>query len=145
MNFYCISVKTGMEEKYTKNAQEILDDPRGNLDGTIHFLRKKMRLKTGKEYFEPFFPGYVFFETAETDFAHFKVLEYDKNFLRFLPSNQDIEPLANSDLNIVSSILSFGSTVGILSVTFDEGDRIVITDGSRQRNNHNNWFEGPEG
>lgn len=117
-----------MEEKYKESVQDRLK-PEGMLQGTIHFLRKKMRLKTGKEYYDPFFPGYVFFETTETNLFCIKSLSEGKGFLRFLPSNQEIRPLANTDLNIVSSILHFGSTVGIQNVTFDKGDRIVIVDG----------------
>ena len=117
-----------MEEKYKESVQPVLE-PEGPLCGTLHFLKKQMRLKNGKEYFEPFFPGYVFFETDETEPVQLKPLEKGKGFIRFLPSNQNIKPLVQNDLNIVSSILSFGSAVKILSVTFDEGDRIVILDG----------------
>lgn len=128
MNLYCIAVRTGMEEKFKESVEEFLQ-PQGKLKGKILFLRKKMRLKNGKEYFESFFPGYVFLETDETNPAHLRSLEKGKYFLRYLPSNQEINPLSGSDLNIVSTIKQFGSTVDIQRVTFDKGDRIVIVDG----------------
>lgn len=127
MNFYCISVRIGMEEKYKQSVEPVISDD--GISGTLHFFRKKMRLKTGKEYCEPFFPGYLFFETEETLPVRLKELEAGKGFIRFLPSNQEIAPLANTDLSIVTSILRFGDTVGIQNVTFDKGDRIVIVDG----------------
>lgn len=54
---------------------------------------------------------------------------WEKYFLRFLPSNSSVSPLVKGDLEIVSSILRFGSTVGIVPVKFDAGDRVIITDG----------------
>lgn len=40
MKIFCISVRTGFEEK---------------ISDIVHLLKTKMRLKTGKEYFEQFF------------------------------------------------------------------------------------------
>ena len=129
MNFYCISVWTGMEESYREHVQAALDAPDAPLRGTVHFLRKQMRLKKGKEYYEPFFPGYVFLETEETDAAKLRAVTAGKGFIRFLPSNEMVRPLAGGDRDIVSAILQFGTTVGIVPVAFDVGDRIVILDG----------------
>lgn len=128
MNFYCISVRTGFEEKFIESVKDCFE-PVGVLDGSLHFLKKQMRLKNGKEYFDPFFPGYVILETSETDPKKICLLENGKNFLRFLPSNQEINPMTSKDLKIISSILQFGSTVGILPVVFDAGDKIIIVDG----------------
>ena len=118
-----------MEESYREQVQKALDAPDALVHGTVHFLRKQMRLKKGKEYVEPFFPGYVFLETEETDAARLRAVTAGKGFLRFLPSNEELRPLAAEDREIVSLILRFGTTVGIVPVTFDVGDRIVILDG----------------
>lgn len=101
--------------------------------GRLHVLKKRMRLKKGKEYFECIFPGYVFLETDETDAAKLMCFSEGKGFLRFLPSSKDVNPLAQNDSDIVKTLLQFGSTVGIVPVTFDKGDRIVITGGA--------WFK----
>ena len=129
MNFYCISVLTGFEERYKDKIQKKLNALDSKIQGKIHFLKKQMRLKHGKEYFEAFFPGYVFLETNETKESVLRETAKEKEFLRFLPSNTDIMPLGERDKNIVSTILSFGSTIGILPATFDEGDKIVILSG----------------
>ena len=129
MNFYCISVLTGAEEIYRTKIEKKLSAIDSKIRGKIHFLRKQMRLKSGKEYFEAFFPGYVFLETEETREPILREVAKEKEFLRFLPSNKEIEPLNEKDKHIVSTILSFGSTIGILPVTFDEGDKIVIQSG----------------
>ncbi len=129
MNFYCISVWTGMEESYREQVQAVLDADDSPLRGRIHFLRKQMRLKNGKEYCEPFFPGYVFLETEETDAVKLRAVTAGKGFLRFLPSNKEVHPLTAEDKEIISLILQFGTTIGIVPVRFDVGDRIVILSG----------------
>lgn len=129
MNIFCISVRTGFEEKFKESVEPVFEKSLKSVSGIIHLLKKKMRLKTGKEYYDQFFPGYVFLETEETDAAKFRFFRKGKGFLRFLPSNQDLRPLENKDLEIVKTIMNCGSTVGILPVTFDKNDRIVITEG----------------
>ena len=125
MSLYCISVKTGQEEKFKENVLPLVNGNNCAFQGFIHILRKRMRLKNGKEYFDAFFPGYVFLETEECEASKLYVLSGEKYFLRFLPSNSSVSPLVKGDLEIVSSILSFGSTVGIVPVKFDAGDREI--------------------
>ena len=129
MSLYCISVKTGLEEKFKEKVLPLVNGNNCAFQGFIHILRKRMRLKNGKEYFDAFFPGYVFLETEECEASKLYVLSGEKYFLRFLPSNSSVSPLVKGDLEIVSSILRFGSTVGIVPVKFDAGDRVIITDG----------------
>ena len=129
MNFYCISCLTGFEEKYREKVQKKLDEPCAVVKGKVHFLKKQMRLKNGKEYYEAFFAGYVFLETEETKSAALLEVASEKEFLRFLPANNEILPLCDKDKNIILSILQYGSVVGIVPVTFDENDKIVICDG----------------
>ena len=110
-------------------VQPVLDDPDSLFHGTLHFLKKRMRLKTGKEYFEPFFPGYIFLQTDEQESSKLRTLASYSGFIRYLPSSAEIKPLANSDLRIITSMLNFGTTIEIVPVMFDENDRIVILDG----------------
>lgn len=129
MVIYCISVRTGMEESYMNAVKPVLDGQDAPFKGTLYFLRKRMRLKTGKEYFEPFFPGYLFLQTEETDDAKLRMLAKYSGFIRYLPSTTEIKPLIKTDLDIITSMLKFGTTVEIVPVMFDENDRIVILDG----------------
>ena len=129
MVIYCISVRTGIEESYISTVQSVLDSPDSPFSGKLYFLKKRMRLKTGKEYFEPFFPGYVFLQTEELDDAKLRILAKYSGFLRYLPSTTDIQPLSKLDLEIVTSMLKFGTTIEIVPVMFDENDRIIILDG----------------
>jgi len=111
------------------SVQPVLEGSDACFHGTLHFLKKRMRLKTGKEYFGPFFPGYLFLQTEETDSAKLRMLSKYSGFLRFLPCTTDIQPLTKKDFDIVTSMLKFGTTIDIVPVTFDENDRIVILDG----------------
>lgn len=129
MSIFCISVRTGFEEKFKESVEPIFEKSLEKVSGIVHLLKKKMRLKTGKEYFEQFFPGYVFLETDETDSSKFRFFKKGNGFLRFLPSDSDVRPLESKDLEIVKSIMDCGSTIGIVPVTFDKDDRIVIVDG----------------
>lgn len=129
MHFYCMSVKTGMEEKYKKSVLPLIQGEISIFSGNLHILKKLMRLKNGKEYFDYFFPGYVFLETEETSLNKIKELSDGDGFIRFLPSSKEIYPLVKKDEQVVSSILQYGSTLGIVPVSFDKGDKIVILDG----------------
>ncbi|MGN0728904.1 transcription termination/antitermination protein NusG [Treponema sp.] len=129
MKFYCISVRTGAEDKFKESVLSFVEGEERVICGRLHVLKKRMRLKKGKEYIECIFPGYVFLETDETDAAKLMCFSEGKGFLRFLPSSKDLNPLAQNDSDIVQALLQFGSTVGIVPVTFDKGDRIVIMDG----------------
>lgn len=93
MHFYCMSVKTGMEEKYKKSVLSLIQGENSIFSGNLHILKKLMRLKNGKEYFDYFFPGYVFLETEETSLYKIKELSDGNGFIRFLPSSKEIYPL----------------------------------------------------
>lgn len=85
MSLYCISVKTGLEEKFKENVLPLVNGNNCAFQGFIHILRKRMRLKNRKEYFDAFFPGYVFLETEECEASKLYVLSGEKYFLRFYP------------------------------------------------------------
>lgn len=129
MSIFCISVRTGFEEKFKESVEPVFEKSLKKVNGIVHLLKKKMRLKTGKEYSEQFFPGYVFFETEENDVAKFRFFHKGKGFLRFLPSDRETRPLETKDLEIVKTIMNCGSVIGIIPVTFDKNDRIVIVEG----------------
>lgn len=129
MSIFCISVRTGFEEKFKESVEPVFEKSLETVNGIVHLLKKKMRLKTGKEYSEQFFPGYVFFETEENDAAKFRFFHKGKGFLRFLPSGSLPRPLENKDLEIVKTIMNCGSVMGIVPVDFDKNDRIVIVEG----------------
>lgn len=126
---YCLWIKTGEEESYIKEMKPLINSPETNLNGLLYFFRQQKKLKKGKEYFEPFFPSYVFFETNETDIIKLKQLSKGKGFISFLPNNKQIAPLNPHDTQIIASIINHGSVIPIVHATFDVNDRIQILDG----------------
>ena len=62
-NFYCIWVRTGFENKFIEKVQAVFDSFPEEENGKLHCVGKQMRLKSGKEYIDPLFPGYVFWES----------------------------------------------------------------------------------
>ncbi len=128
-NFYCIWIKTGEENKYVKEMQPFLDSSSSSMSGKLHFLQKQMRLKKGKEYIDPVFPGYVFLETNEISPENFFLLRKGSGFIKFLPQNNPLQPLSPNDVEIVSSIVKYGTVIPVVHVAFDVNDRIQLLDG----------------
>ena len=62
-NFYCIWVRTGFEKQFIEKVQAVFDSFPEEENGKLHCVGKQIRLKSGKEYIDPLFPGYVFWET----------------------------------------------------------------------------------
>ncbi|MBP5576084.1 MAG: hypothetical protein J6X67_04910, partial [Treponema sp.] len=83
MHFYCLYIKTGLEWDFVEEIQPQLDSPNTPCSGKLYCLGKQMRLKNGKEYKDPIFPGYVFWETDSLNGLH--LLQKGKGFLKILP------------------------------------------------------------
>jgi transcription termination/antitermination protein NusG len=131
MNYYAIQVKTYAEDKFieifkTQNPETAL---------TLHFpkrqlnIRKMGRIKTATS---PIFPGYIFVEAdsdKEIQESQWE-LRRTKGFYRFLISNQEITPLADSDLELVLHFIkNAGSVAGRSKVYFNEDSRIIVVEG----------------
>ena len=125
---------TGSESEYIKEVQPLLDAPSSTCKGKLYNLGKQMKLKSGKEYIEPLFPSYVFFEAEQLD--DYSILQKGPGFLKILPDNKEIHPLDKTDKILILSILKYGTVLPILHASFDVNDRIVILDGP---------FKGKEG
>ena len=131
MNYYAIQVKTYAEDKFieifkTQNPETalILHFPKRQLN-----IRKMRRMKTATS---PIFPGYIFVEAdgdREIQESQWE-LRRTKGFCRFLISNQEITPLADSDLELVLHFIkNAGSIAGRSKVYFNENSRIIVVEG----------------
>jgi len=132
--FYCLYIRTGFEWSFVKEMQCVLDSPETPCSGKLYCLGKQMRLKSGKEYIDTLFPGYVFWETDSLN--GLDILKKGKGFVKILPQNNDPRNLCDADMELIMSFLKFGSVLPILRVSFDVNDRIQIHDGP---------FKGHEG
>ena len=131
MNYYVIQVKTGSENKFIKlyKSNQVKNElpvhfPMRQLD-----IRKNGKLRVSKL---PVFPGYLFIEASSDE--EMKICQWDfrkiEGFQRFLPSNSNLTPLLNRDLELVLHFINkTGHLAGKSKVYFDENSRIVVLDG----------------
>ena len=99
-----MAVRTGREEGFLSRIRPLFPD------GRLFFFRKLMRTKKGKIYDEPFFPGYVFLESAVL--PELAGLRKAEGFLHFLPKEGRPEPLYGTDLACIQSLARYGETLG---------------------------------
>lgn len=86
-----------------------------------------MRLKNGMEYIDTLFQSYVFWETDSLDGV--SILQKGKGFVRLLPQSSEPQQLNDKDIELIQSLLKYGSVMPIVHVTFDVNDKIQILDG----------------
>ena len=131
MNYYALQVKTRKEEKFMKLLKALHPEipfpfffPQRSLDirrkGVIHNSRSAI------------FPGYVFIEVENDEELRKHQWDFRRTdgFYRFLPSNQNICPLADKELELVLHFIKrVGPLAGKSLVTFDINSRIVVIEG----------------
>lgn len=127
MEYYCIMVKTGAEEKFKVCSEKKLSD--GGFEFKMYFFRKTLRTRGGEYYDSPLFPGYVFLETEEFSLRMLDMLRRVDGFYHFLHSNTDIAALVGNDLDYLRKFAVHGEVLGASKAHFDKNQRIVITEG----------------
>ena len=121
-------MKTRTEEDFIPRAESIVD----NEDVKFFWLRRSLRIRRRGIWVEtlaPIFPGYLFIETMEISPELYIKLKPIPGFLRFLQSNENIEPLSEGDEKLLLHFLSFGQVIEKSVVYFDEGKRIRVKSG----------------
>ena len=128
MPYFVIHVKTGGEEEFINRSEAILDTK----EIRFIWLRRSLRIRRRGEWNEtlaPIFPGYVFIEAKKITPELYLQIRPIPGFYRFLQSNENIEPLSESDKELLLHFLSFGQVVEKSVVYFDEGKRIRVMSG----------------
>lgn len=130
MNYYAIQVYTKKEESFIEQASSNI--VKAGYDVRFVFPRRRLSVRRqGNEFLElyPLFPGYVFLEAERLPDDLYNVVSTTKSFCRFLPSNQNIQPLGGHDLAVLRKF-SFANGIAEPSqVFFDKNDRIVVVAG----------------
>jgi|GEM_PF-88986 len=134
MKYFVIQVLTREEPKYLTLARNALrvDCPEWFEEGRFLWPRRKLTVRRRgktKEELAPIFPGYLFYEAEELPTEVYWTLKRTSGFIRFLKSNQNIEPLTGDDKGLLLHFLSYGEIVDKSTVSFDENNRIVVLDG----------------
>ena len=128
MPYFVIHLKTRSEEEFISRAESILDDR----EVRFIWLRRSLRIRKRGEWIEtlaPIFPGYLFAEAQEISPELFLKVKRIPGFFRFLQSNENIVPLSQVDVQLISHFLSFGQVVDKSVVYFDAGNRIRVVSG----------------
>ena len=134
MEYFALQVWTREEERYLKLARNYLDIAIPGWRSRARFLwpRRKLTIRRrGKtrEELAPIFPSYVFLETEEITPDMYWTLKRTSGFIRFLESNQNIEPLRGEERRLLLHFLQYGEVVEKSTVTFDENSRIQVVEG----------------
>jgi transcription termination/antitermination protein NusG len=128
MDYYVIQIKTGNEKQFLDMASR--SQALSKLK--MIWLRKETgQRKKGitKDVLVSLFPGYLFIEADSLLAEEATAIKSISGFIRFLRDNQHIEPLSQTDRDIVRHFISFGEIVGKSKAYFDENSRIKILSG----------------
>ncbi len=134
MKYYVLQVMTGEEKKFINLAKVNfrLELPEVNIENALIWPRRKLTIRKNgisRETLAPIFPGYLFFMSDKlTPEAHW-LLRKTPEFVRFLKSNQNIEPLEDEDKDLLMHFLNFGEIVEKSQVWFDKDKKIRVLSG----------------
>jgi transcriptional antiterminator NusG len=133
MNYYALQVRTRSETAFIKRCSVLPD----GVPDALRFPQRKLLIRRkGRllNHTAPIFPGYVFLCLPDDQpvSPFFLSLKGVSGFFKFLPSNQNIRPLAGRDLTTVTHFVSIKQKdciAGVSKVFFNEQDRIVVLAG----------------
>ncbi len=127
MPFFAVQVRTGGESRFLQQAREVAGEP-----AELLWPRRRLRIRTAGTWSDslaPVFPGYLFVRAPRVGERLFAALRSVPGFLRFLPSNDRIQPLGPGDERLLAHLLSFGEILDRSLVRFDEDRRIRVVSG----------------
>jgi len=134
LSYFVIQVITGEEKRFITLAGQALEK-RSDIhtcENQFHWPQRSLPIKKEgkvKISLKPLFPGYLFLEEEMIPSSLYWLLKRIPGFIRFLKSNQDIEPLEGETLRMIQQLLHFGEIVQTSKVFFDENNRIKVTQG----------------
>lgn len=130
MNYYVAQVRTGKEDFFVHEDEQ--NNKSLQKEYSIIFPQRVLNIRKGGIFTKkqsPVFPGYVFIAAEEFNNGLYNSIKRLHHFYRFLPNNQEPQPLKGRDLDILKHFISFGNVANFSVATFDENDRIVILEG----------------
>ena len=128
MPYFVIHLKTRSEDEFIARAESMFDDG----EARFIWLRRSLRIRKRGEWIEtlaPIFPGYLFVEAQEISRELLLRVRRIPGVFRFLQNNENIVPLSQDDVQLISHFLSFGQVVEKSVVYFDAGKRIRVVSG----------------
>ena len=111
MHYYALHIKTGSEEK----IRELINKEFPGKIKVFCPLRELVIRKKGKtsKQSKPLFAGYIFIEAEEITAEILSNLKKIPGFFQVLPSNKNIKPVAQQDMQFLNSLFSKNHSLGI--------------------------------
>jgi transcription termination/antitermination protein NusG len=127
--YFAVQVASRCEARLLRTAAMTLER-----FGGVRLLwpRRTLRIRregVWRERQQPVFPGYLFLEAHGVDGDLYRAVRELPGFVRFLPSNQNVQAITERDARALAHLLRFGEVVRKSIVAFDEDSRIRIIDG----------------
>jgi transcriptional antiterminator NusG len=127
--YFALQVFTRREARFLRVAAQVLD----TLPGVrLFWPRRSLKVRRGgrwREVLQPVFPGYLFVEAESVAGDAYQKLRLLPGFLRFLPSNQDVQPVSERDARPLAQLMRYGEVIRKSVAVFDENNRIRIIEG----------------
>ena len=130
MEYYCIFVKSGEEEKFKASAQKIISE--NGLDGQFYFFTadawdKKAKFKN--KVVRPAFPGYVFLKVEKLVPDLVFLVSKIEGFLRFLPTTQGVHKIEGAASENIIRFIETGERHQMSKAVYEKGSRVRIISG----------------
>ncbi len=127
--FFALQVVTRREARFLRAANQALEtEPSVRLFWPRRSLKVR-REGRWREVLQPVFPGYLFVEAESVVGDVYQRLRGLPGFLRFLPSNQDVHAVSDSDARPLTQLLRYGEVIRKSIAVFDDNNRISIIEG----------------
>ncbi len=127
--YYALQVAARAEARFIRIAAVVVERFPGV---RLFWPRRSLRIRRAgkwREMLQPIFPGYLFLEADSLDTGLHHGLRGVPGFLRFLPSNRNVQPVSDRDARPLVGLLRHGEIVRKSIAVFDENNRIRILEG----------------
>ena len=124
MEYYCIMIFTGEEEKFKNKATEILKEKYPSV--RFYYFQRKMYTERRGWFLGTLFSGYLFFQIEELTTDFFTELRTIKGFCRILRDNQNPTRITGSALEELKFLIHNGEVLGVSKVQFLPNQKIKV-------------------
>lgn len=128
--YFVLQVRASSEKKFIEKFYLLNDISKDECE--LLFPERQLTIRRQGQILkdlQPIFPGYIFLKVDDLTEELIALFRKMDGYIRFLPCTPNAKPLYGNDLDIVVSFTSFGQTLGVSKVYFNENDRIVVTEG----------------
>ncbi len=130
MEYYCIFVKGGEEEKFKAAAQEIISSI--GVNGQFYFFSEEAWNKKAKfknKIVRPAFPGYVFLKIEQLTPDAVSLVRKIDGFIRFLPTTQEIHKIEGAASEELIRFIETGEHHLMSKAVYEKGNKVKIISG----------------